>query len=455
MKHAALSVSHQPVDADTSIDRLALLDLQRSLRRPAAISWIIIGGFLGAFGIWSATAPLSSAAVAQGTVSPEGARKTIQHLEGGIIRQIAVRDGDTVKAGDLLMVLDDTQAKATFGSLLGQWQRLVAMKMRIEALQSKSETLDFTARFPNRATDPDFDEFLNNETRIFETRRRTLVQQGQIYDQQIEQSREEIKGYNSQIESTEAQLGFFEEELVDAQYLTNQGLQRKPRFLELKRNRANLIGNRGQLVQSIAKANQKISEIALTQIDLENKFFNDQNDQITKTNSDLAQAEERLNAARDVLSRVEIRAPITGKVVNLRFRTTTGVVKPGEPILDIVPTEEDLVIDARVLPNDINTIKTGQTVQVHLTPYHTRYSNLLHGTLRDIGADTLTDEKTGAKYYKCSIVVDHDALSQIGETIQLAAGMPAEVFIKTGEHTFLAYMLEPFTRSLRRSFRDK
>jgi HlyD family secretion protein len=453
MTSASLGINETTDGA--SLDQLALQDLRRSLRLPAVISWIIIAGFFGVFGIWAATAPLASAAVAQGTVSPEGSRKTIQHLEGGIIKKILVRDGDTVQAGDLLVILDDTQARATFGSLQGQWSRLVAMKMRIEALQTKSDRLDFATKFPERTADPDFNEFLDNETKIFETRRRTLVQQGQIYEQQIEQTREEIKGYQSQIESTEAQLGFFEEELADAQYLNDQGLQRKPRFLELKRNRANLIGNRGQLVQSIAKANQKIGEISLTQIDLENKFFNDQNDLLTKTNSDFAQAEERLNAARDVLARLEIRAPITGKIVNLRFKTTTGVIKAGEPILDIVPTEEDLVIDARILPNDINTVKTGQTVQVHLTPFHTRYTNLLHGTLRDIGADTLTDDKTGTHYYKGSIVIDHEAIKQLGENIQLAAGMPAEVFIKTGEHTFLAYLFEPFTRSLRRSFRDQ
>jgi HlyD family secretion protein len=453
MKSTTLSIN-APANA-LSMDQLALQDLRRSLRQPAAISWIIIIGFFGVFGIWAATAPLSSAAVAQGTVSPEGSRKTIQHLEGGIIKQILVRDGDTVQAGDTLVVLDDTQAKATFGSLQGQWNRLVAMKMRIEALQNKSDRLDYTATFPDRTSDPDFNEFLNNETKIFETRRRTLLQQGQIYEQQIEQSREEIKGYRSQIESTEAQLGFFEEELADAQYLNDQGLQRKPRFLELKRSRANLIGNQGQLEQSIAKANQKIGEISLTQIDLQNKFFNEQNDLLTKTNSDFAQAEERRNAARDVLNRLVIRAPITGKVVNLRFKTTTGVIKPGEAILDIVPTEEDLVIDARILPNDINTVKMGQTVQVHLTPFHTRYTNMLHGTLRDIGADTLTDDKTGTHYYKSSIVIDHDTIKELGENVQLAAGMPAEVFIKTGEHTFLAYLFEPFTRSLRRSFRDQ
>ena len=386
---------------------------------------------------------------------PEGSRKTIQHLEGGIIRQILVKDGELLNVGDLLIVLDDTQAKATFSSLLGQWSRLAAMKMRIEALQKKADRLDFEGKFLEIAADPEFRQFLDNEKSIFETKRRTLVQQREIYDQQIQQSREEIKGYQSQIEGTDAQLQLFEEELVDAEYLSGLGLQRKPRLLELKRNKANLLGNRGQLVQSIAKANQKIGEIALNQIDLDNKFFNEQNDLLTKTNSDLAQAEEKLSAARDVLSRLEIRAPVTGKVVNLRFKTTSGVIKPGEPILDIVPTDEDLVVDARILPNDINTVKSGQSVQVHLTPFHMRYTNLMHGTLRDIGADTLTDEKTGSHYYKGSVVVDHAAIKELGDNVQLTPGMPAEVFIRTGEHTFLTYLVEPFTRALRRSFRDQ
>ncbi len=156
-----------------------------------------------------------------------------------------------------------------------------------------------------------------------------------------------------------------------------------------------------------------------------------------------------------MLARTEIRAPITGIIVNLRFKTNDGVIRPGEPILDIVPTEDDLVIEARVSPNDIDAVKPGQIAQVHLTPYHTRYTKLLHGSLRDISADTLTDEKTGTRYYKANIVVDHEAVLDAGENIVLSAGMPAEVYIRTGEHTLLTYMVEPFSRSLRRSFREK
>jgi HlyD family secretion protein/epimerase transport system membrane fusion protein len=205
----------------------------------------------------------------------------------------------------------------------------------------------------------------------------------------------------------------------------------------------------------VAKAKQKIEEIKLAQLDLSNKFFNEQNDQLSKTNSDLAQTEERINAAKDVLARTEIIAPITGIVVNTRFKTMSGVIRAGEPILDIVPTEDDLVIEARLSPNDIDAVKPGQVAQVHLTPYHTRYTQLLHGTLRDISADTLTDDKTGQRYYRANIVVDHAAVQEIGENIQLAAGMPAEIFIRTGEHTLFTYLFEPFTRSLRRSFREK
>jgi HlyD family secretion protein len=436
-------------------ERIAHADLRRTLKVPALACAVVVVGFFGVFGVWTATAPLSSAAIAQGVVSPEGSRKTVQHLEGGIIRTFLMREGAQVKKGDLLIVMDDTQARANYTALQSQGLRFAATKMRIEALQRKVTHLDLAAQFPNAMSDKEFAQFVANEQEIFETRRRTLDQQRQIYAQQIEQLKEEIRGYQAQIESTNAQLGFIDDELKDTRQLVAQGLARKPRLLELERMRANLVGNAGQLVSSVAKSGQKIAEISLTQVDLENKFFNEQNDLLLKTNTDLAQVEEKTSAARDVLARTEIRAPITGIVVNLRFKTTEGVIRPGEAILDIVPTEDDLVIEARISPNDIDAVKPGQVAQVHLTPYHTRYTQLLHGNLRDISADTLTDDKTNTRYYKANIVVDHQAVKEVDENIVLSAGMPAEVFIRTGEHTLLTYMIEPFTRSLRRSFREK
>lgn len=440
---------------NTPAENAARLDLRRSLRQPAIACAIVFVGFFGLFGGWMAVAPLSSAAVAQGVVSPEGSRKTVQHLEGGIIKQFLVREGARVKKGDLLIVLDDTQARANYTGLQSQALRFTATKLRIAALQRRATELNLAASFTDAITDKDFAQFVANEQEIFETRRRTLEQQRQIYAQQIEQLKEEIRGYQAQIESTAIQLKFIDEELADTRQLMNQGLARKPRVMELERMRANLVGNSGQLVSSVAKSQQKIAEIGLNQLDLENKFFNEQNDLLLKTNTDLSQVEEKISAARDVLARTEIRAPITGIIVNLRFKTTEGVIKPGEPILDIVPTEDDLVIEARVSPNDIDAVKPGQTAQVHLTPYHTRYTNLLHGNLRDISADTYTDDKTNTRYYKANIVVDREDVKKVDENIVLSAGMPAEVFIRTGEHTLLTYMIEPFSRSLRRSFREK
>lgn len=448
-------VTIQQQIGNTVSEKAAREDLRRSLRVPMVACAIVVVGFFGVFGVWTATAPLSSAAVAQGIVSPEGSRRTVQHLEGGIIKQFLVREGAQIKKGDLLLVLDDTQARANYTGLQSQSLRFSAMKMRIDALQRRATELKLTDRFAAAMADKDFAQFIANETEIFETRRRTLEQQRQIYAQQIEQLKEEARGYQAQIDSTNAQLRFLEDELADTRTLLSQGLARKPKVLELERMKANLVGNAGQLVSSVAKSQQKIAEILLTQVDLENKFFNEQNDLLLKTNTDLAQVEEKAAAARDVLARTEIRAPITGIVVNLRFKTNDGVIKPGEPILDIVPTEDDLVIEARVSPNDIDAVKPGQTAQVHLTPYHTRYTQLLHGSLRDISADTLTDEKTNTRYYKANIVVDHEAVKKVDENIVLSAGMPAEVFIRTGEHTLFTYLIEPFTRSLRRSFREK
>jgi HlyD family type I secretion membrane fusion protein len=452
---APVSIGQQT--GNLSLEAAAHQDLHKSLRTTSIACLIVVMIFVGIFGVWSAWVPLASAAIAQGVVSPEGSRKTVQHLEGGIIKEFRAREGDRVQEGDVLIVLDKTQPSANHMALQAQRLRLLAMKLRIDALQRRASELDLAAMpaFKAAMADSDFSQFVANETQIFETRRRTLEQQSQIYDQQIQQLHEEIKGLDAQITSVRSQLEFIEDELKDTRWLLGQGLARKPRVLELQRTQAGLIGQDGNLVSTVAKAKQKIEEIKLAQLDLSNKFFNEQNDLLAKTNSDLAQTDERINTSKDVLARTEILAPITGVVVNTRFKTMAGVIRAGEPILDIVPTEEDLVIEARLSPNDIDAVKPGQVAQVHLTPYHTRYTQLLHGTLRDISADTLTDEKTGMRYYRANVVVDHSAVEEIGENIRLAPGMPAEIYIRTGEHTLFTYLFEPFTRSLRRSFREK
>ena len=248
-----MAMAQRPVTLNQQIgnpsaEKHARQDLHRSLRRPAIACAIVFVGFFGLFGGWAATAPLSSAAVAQGVVSPEGSRKTVQHLEGGIIKQFLMREGVRVKKGDLLIVLDDTQARANYTGLQSQALRLTATKMRIDALQRRATELNLAAQFADAIVDKDFAQFVANEQEIFETRRRTLEQQRQIYAQQIEQLKEEIRGYQAQIESTAAQLKFIDEELADTRQLMNQGLARKPRVMELERMKANLVGNSGQLI---------------------------------------------------------------------------------------------------------------------------------------------------------------------------------------------------------------
>ncbi len=434
-----------PADARARLMRLV---------KPAAVAGLVIIGLVfGVAGTWAALAPLAGAAIATGVVSPDGSRKTIQHLEGGIIKEILVREGDNVNAGQILYRLEVTQAQANYSARREQWLRLVATRARLEAHAQDAPRMTL----PPEVTKPDNDElraFVDNQQQLFELRRRGLEERENILRQQLKQLEEQTRGKRLENEGLDLQLKLLEEEADDKATLVRQRLARKPEYLAIQRTIAEVKARMGSNIATIGSLEERMGEIRL-QVNQNRTQFRDQNAELLmKTNNDLAQLEESLVSSQDILRRTEIIAPAAGTVLNMRFRTVGGVVRPGEPVVDLVPREDNLVIDARLPATDIDVVRSGLPAMVHLVPYLTRDTPMLEGVVTHVSADSNVDQKTEQRFYELKVKVDRSKLDALGHTIELSPGMPVEVFVMTRNRTALGYMFEPLTRSFRRAFRE-
>ncbi|MEO3388487.1 HlyD family type I secretion periplasmic adaptor subunit [Mesorhizobium sp. CAU 1741] len=428
--------------------------LRLHARGPVRIGYgLMLVGVAGSL-LWSATAHLASGAVANGIISPDGSRRVVQHLEGGIVHEIKVRDGDEVKVGDPILVLQDTQAAASYDLLLEQARTLAATQARLDAEQNDLDAVVFLHPLLD-AKAAKVQSIIRGQGSLFAKRRDAFNAQKRILADRRRQFEEQIGAFEVQIDSIDQQLAIIAEELVGKKVLFAKALTTKPELLRLERTRAALEGDRGRFLGSIAETGQRISEIDAQAISLEAERAQDVSTQMEQVRTDFATISERLNASRDILDRTVISAPISGKIVNLRFKTTGGVVMGGEPILEIVPTEESLLIDARIDPGDIDVITIGLKATVHLTAYSSRSLPKIEGIVRSVSADRLVDPNTGQAYFLARVEVSKEEIDALDVGISLVPGMSAEVLIVTGERTALAYIMEPLRATFRRGLREQ
>ncbi len=428
--------------------------LGRRLRGPVLLGVVLIAVLFGGLGGWSAVAPLASAAVAPGVISPDGSRRTVQHLEGGIIRRFMVSDGSRVAAGDPLVVLEDIGVRANRDARMNRHRTLRAIEARLLAEMTGADAITFPPELAAVA-DPEVAAVMADQTARFDARRRTHDGRKAILRQRIAQLDEEIAGLEAQIDSQDRQFELIRQEIGNVEQLIAQGLERLPRLLALQRAEAEITGARAGNRAAIARARQAIGETELQILDLDAQREDEVTEQLADVRAELAEVAEELRASEDVLARTVIAAPVAGTVVALQFHTVGGVIGPGEPILDIVPFEEDLLIDARVAPTDIDSVTAGLAAQVHLSAYRQRNLPQIQGRVREVSADRLVDEATGEPYFLARVEVDRTHLGEIAPDIELMPGMPAEVLILTGERTTLAYFLDPFVDTLRRGLREE
>lgn len=406
-------------------------------------------------GAWGGMAPLHSAAIASGQVVVQGNRKTIQHLEGGIVREILVRDGDRVAAGDVLIRLDDTKARTSLDALVARRVALLAREARLVAERDGRDTIAYAAELLKAAArEPAAAEAMAGQNRIFAARRQWLEGQTAILRQQIGQSHQEIVALRAQIESETRQLEYINEEIEGVKTLVDKGLERKPRLLSLQREAQRIAGNRGEHLAMTARAEQRIGEAELQIADLQNRRIDEIARELRDVQGELFELTEKIAAARDVLERVEIRAPHDGIVMASKVHTPGGVIQPGDAVLELVPQNDGLIIEARVRMDDIDAVHVGLPAQVRLTAYKQRTTPTVEGTVRDVSADRLADSRTGEMFFLARVAVDPQSLKSLPH-VQLYPGMPADVLIMTGERTALDYMLAPITQSLAKAFREE
>lgn len=398
-------------------------------------------------------APLASAAIAVGMVSPEGNKRTIQHLEGGIIRELTVKDGDEVKAGDTLMVLDATRDEATFDMVRMQRvaaqatiARLDAEQVGAESMALPQEVMDEVARNPVAAA------LVKAQEEQFKSRRESIVGQKSILQQRVAQSHSDIEGLQAQIASADTQLELIQQEIESVSPLVQKGLERRPRLLQLQRGQAQIAGQRATDVSSIAKAEQAVGESQMRILSLDSDFQDKISQERATVQKELAGLEEKMRATGDVVGRTRILAPLDGTVVSMKYHTIGGVVAPGAPIMEIVPKSDKLVIDVQVQPNDIDVVREGQSALVRFTAYHQRNMPRIDGRVTYVAADSTQDEKTGRAYFLAKIEVDPTLLQQVAPQVNLSAGMPAEASITTGTRTALQYAVDPLVHAFQRSF---
>jgi membrane fusion protein, epimerase transport system len=423
-------------------------------RRPIIAGLVILGVFVGALGIWSAVAPVSSAVIAPAVVKVEGNRKSVQHLDGGIVKELRVKEGDKVEAGQALIVLDDTQALGAVGVLRKQHDDLRAQEARLLAERDGASTVSFPVALTGRRTDSDVDTLLRAQENMFVSRQTALAGQVSLLKQKVAQTREQIIGSKAVLTSREQQLDSTRGELTGLRDLFKKGYVPRQRMLELERSGAELEGQVGEVKANVARAYQTINEatlqIAQLQADRAAQVAGDLRDVQAK----LAELGPKLKVAEDTLARTEIRAPYSGYVVGMTVFGVGGVIARGEKIMDIVPDTKALAVEATVNVEDIEGVHPGMEAQVRLTAYTQRSTPSLRAYITQVSADRLTDNRSGQSYYAVQAKVPAEELAK-QENVKLFPGMPAMLVIPTGERTVLDYLLKPLTESINKAMREK
>lgn len=415
--------------------------------------FVAMAAFFGAFAAWSVLAPLTEAAIAPGMIKVEGTRRTVQHLEGGIVREILVRDGDRVQAGQPLMRLDDIRAGADLETLRSQRWSLVAQDARLRAELDDAREIAFPAELA-AAPEPRAQDAIAGQRAVFEARRAALVSQVSVQEARIGQQEAIIAGATGQLRAQRQQLDLIRREEEMTRTLVQQGLQRLPALLALQRAAAALEGQGEDIRSQMDRAAQAIAEARGTIASIVSQRRQEAAAERRDLRTRLAEVEERLRAAQDVAVRRDILAPEDGTVLNLRLFTVGAVVRPGDPVLDLVPAQDRLVAEVNLQPGDIDVVHVGLQAEVRLPAFKQRLVPYLHGRVTFVAQDVTVDERMRAGFYRVHILIDREQLERL-PNVRLVPGMPVEAMIQIGERSFLRYITQPVADSFSRAFREQ
>lgn len=421
------------------------------------LGWIAAAAVFGGLILWSVLAPINSAVIAPGQLSVETNRKTIQHLEGGVIRKIHVKEGQEVKAGDLLIDLDDTVTRANVDLLTAQLAEGIARLARLLAERDGLENIpDESIAYEMAPKDLDYLSNLEGQSRLLEARVATKKTQIALLEERIVQQTKRIEGFATQVKSLREQARLVGEELEGVKKLNAEGFAPMTRVRELERTREAIAGQQGQLVASSAESQSVIAEARLEIERLKQQSREDAIKESQDLEVQISGITERRTAALDALRRSEIRAPEDGVVMGLAVHTIGGVVTPGTPVMDLIPRGDELLVAARISPRDVDKVKPGQEAVIRFSAFNARLTPEAIGSVRQVSADNFVDKATGAAYFLVFIDLPPKAdLDKILKGQVLQPGMPTESFIRTGARPAISYLLKPLTDAFSRSLREE
>ncbi|MEQ8348157.1 MAG: HlyD family type I secretion periplasmic adaptor subunit [Sneathiellaceae bacterium] len=445
-----------PPDAAQAEDEKDPIDgLNDGVRKVSLVGLVVFLGFFVVFVGWAAIAPLASSAFANGNVEIQGNRKTVQHKEGGVVKSLLVQEGSEVAAGDPLVVLDDTQAAAVYALLEEQYNAMLAQIARLEAEQVDAQEVTFPPKLVDAAQDnADIRRILAGQREAFRARRTLLLNQVDTLGQRRKQLEEQIGGLDAQIDSQNRQMSLLRDELQGTKELQRKGHAPMTKVRALERSLASLQGQVGEYRGKIAQIQETKAEIELQIISLRHNRISEASEKLAELRSQSFALSERLVASKDILDRSIIRAPTRGRVLGLTMHTEGGVVNPGQPLMDIVPEERNLIVKAALEPDAVDNVHAGMQAEVQFTAFSSRFTERIMGKIIDISADAKENEKVGRLYYELTVVVPEEELAKLGE-VELAPGMPVTVKILTGDRTALSYFLSPITKTFDKAFTEQ
>jgi HlyD family secretion protein len=426
---------------------------RRSIRRNIFAGLLVFAALAAGVGGWAGTTELSGALIAPGSIVVDSNVKKVQHPTGGVVGELRVRDGDRVKAGDIVVRLDQTITRANLAIVTKGLAELAARKARLVSERDGSDAIDFPDQLTSREGDPEVVQIMEGERKLFELRRSARLGQKAQFREQSGQLLEEIVGLTAQQQAKKREIVLINRELEGVRDLFKRNLVQINRLTLLEREATRLDGEEAQLMAAVAQAKGKIAEIALKIIQIDQDLSSEVAKEMREIDAKIGEFVERKLQAEDQLQRVDIRAPQDGTVFQLAVHTVGGVIATGEPIMLIVPEADSLSVEAKVNPQDIEQVKLDQRTVLRFSAFNAATTPEINGQVSRISADVSSDQRTGQSFYTIRIAINPDELSRQGS--KLVPGMPVECFIQTGERTVISYLLKPFRDQLKRTFRER
>jgi HlyD family secretion protein len=427
---------------------------RRSIRLHLVVGLAVVVILAGGLGGWASTQEISGALIAPGQIVVESNVKKVQHPTGGVVGEVRARDGDAVKSGDIVVRLDDTVTKANLAIVTKNLDAAWARAARLEAEQRGADKIKFPPQLTDRTSDPDVSAVMASESKLFDVRVNGRTGQKAQLNERVTQLNEEISGLSAQAKAKDQEIALVEKELAGVSDLFDKHLVQISRLTTLQRDQARLNGEKAQYVSSRAQAKGKITETELQIIQVDKDMVSEVSKDLRETNDKIGELIERKVTAEDQLRRVDIRAPQDGIVAQSTVHTVGGVITAGDAIMLIVPQTDDLQVEAKVQPQDIDKLQIGQKTLLRLSAFNQRTTPELNGVVTRVSPDVATDQRTGASYYTIRVSMPPEEIARLGE-VKMIPGMPVEAFVQTGDRTVISYFMKPLHDQLMRAFRER